>query len=218
MPYFVVVKGESDSSVFTFDAERCVIGKPPVATIQVLDPHVSRTHAEIVHLDGRHRLRDLESKNGTSVNGLPVGLESVPLHEGDRVELAHGSVVLRYHSGTSTITVLDPAHDRGAFRVDDGSREVYSMGARIEPPLSRKEFDVLSLLWNNRGKACSKDAIADAGWPERETYDVGDGDIEQCVRRIRIRIEADPSNPLIVQTVKGFGYRINDPPGDVSQP
>lgn len=216
MPLFVVVKGDDDSSVFTFDSNRHVIGKPPVADIQLLNPHISRTHAEISESDGRYRLRDLQSKNGTAVNGQDVGLDGVLLNEGDRIDLASGSVVLRYHSGTATLTILDVKGRDGDFRVDGGSREVYVNGDRVEPPLSRKEFDVLYLLHANRGAACSKDSIAVAGWPERQPGDVGDGDIEQCIRRIRLRIEPDTSDPKYVITVKGYGYKINDLPGDVS--
>jgi len=211
MPLFVVVAGESDASVFPLEAERCVIGKAPHADIQLSSPFISRAHAEVTAIDRRHSLRDLGSKNGTSLNGRPVGPVGAWLSEGDRVELAQGKVVLRYQSGTSTITIVDLDSRDDPFRVDMASREAYVGGVRVEPPLARKEFDVLAFLYEHRGTACSKDAIAEAGWPEREGGDVGDGEIEQCIRRIRLRIEPDPSNPHIVKVVKGFGYKIDAP-------
>ncbi|MBI2917815.1 MAG: winged helix-turn-helix domain-containing protein [Chloroflexi bacterium] len=206
MPLFVVVSGEDDASVFPIDGKRCVLGKSPSADMQLGNPYVSRAHAEVVAVGGRYQLRDLGSKNGTSLNGESLGPEGRWLSEGDRVELAQGQVVLRYRSGTSTIT-LDLGAPDGPVRVDSRSREVYVAAERIQPPLSRKEFDVLRLLYERRGQACSKDEIAEAGWPDRGG-DVSDEEIEQCVRRIRLRIEAEPSHPRVVKTVRGYGYKI----------
>ena len=208
MPLFVVVTGQSDASVFVIEGERCVIGRPPTADIQLTSPHVSRSHAEVLEVEGRHRVHDLGSKNGTQLNGVPIPPEGLWLSNGDRVELAQGQVVLRYHSGTSTITLVDHASADAAVRVDAASREVYLGGVRVEPPLSRKEFDVLNVLYERRGQACSKDAIAEAGWPDRTDSDVSDGEIEQCVRRIRLRIEPEPADPKLVETVRGYGYKM----------
>ena len=97
------------------------------------------------------------------------------------------------------------------LRVDARPREVWLQGAKLEPPLSRKEFDVLNLLFTRRGEACSKDLIANAGWPERPDGDVADQDIEQYIRRIRLRLEPDPSHPQYILTVRGYGYKLASP-------
>ena len=93
--------------------------------------------------------------------------------------------------------------------VDSKTREVWVWADKLEPPLSRKEFDVLELLYNRRGEACSKDEIAAVGWPERDGGAVGDSEIEQSIRRLRLRIESDPSKPEFITTVRGFGYRLS---------
>lgn len=145
------------------------------------------------------------------VNGTPTPAAGYELAEGDRVDLARGHVLLRYTAGSSTITLPPAGPDStGVVQVDADSREVEVevAGVRVSPALSRKEFDVLSLLFEQRGKACSKDAIAARGWPERGGGDVGDQEIEQCMRRIRLRVEPDPSQPRFVQTVRGFGYKL----------
>jgi DNA-binding response OmpR family regulator len=89
--------------------------------------------------------------------------------------------------------------------VDPRSREVWVRGSALDPPLSRKEFDVLNLLFQKRGEACSKDEIAVVGWPEG---DVGDQEIEQSIRRLRLRVETDPSQPQCIITIRGFGYKL----------
>ncbi len=207
-PVLVVEQGASDASVFPLDSLPCVMGKPPGAHLAIDSPFVSRRHAEVRMTDDGHRLFDLGSKNGTIVNGVRLSQAGHLLANGDKIELARGQVVLRFRTASSTITLpSDPGGDRGSLLVDHRSREVHVEGRKLAPPLSRKEFDVLELLFGRRGAACSKDQIAEAGWPERPE-DVGDQEIEQCVRRIRLRIEAFPSSPRYVITVRGFGYKL----------
>ena len=79
----------------------------------------------------------------------------------------------------------------------------------LVPPLSRKEFDVVNVRYQRRGESCSKDDIALGGWPERAGGDVGDQEIEQTVRRIRLWVEPTPSDPRYVITVRGFGYKLS---------
>ncbi|MDP6065283.1 MAG: helix-turn-helix domain-containing protein [SAR202 cluster bacterium] len=77
------------------------------------------------------------------------------------------------------------------------------------PPLSRKEFDVVNVLYQRRGEACSKYDIALGGWPERPGGDVGGQKIEQTVRRIRLRVELTSSEHRYAITVRGFGYKLS---------
>ena len=81
-------------------------------------------------------------------------------------------------------------------------------GEKLAPPLSKKEFDVLELLYLGRGNAVSRDEIAKAGWPERSEADVTPEEIDQYIRRLRRRIEENPSKPKLIVTLRGHGYRI----------
>ena len=81
-------------------------------------------------------------------------------------------------------------------------------GKRVTPPLPRKEFNLLLTLYTHRGEVVTKSDIALSVWPERPEGDVGNHEIEQCVRRLRVHIEPDSSNPRFVQTVRGVGYRL----------
>lgn len=206
----VVERGLSDVSVIPLDSTPHLIGKLPTANTPLDNPYVSRHHAQIDLVKGRYLLRDLGSKNGTFVNGRPVGQRGQRLQSGDRIELGRGQVVLRFQRWDTTLT-LPPAPEGSPERgvvVDARSREVYLEGRLLQPPLSRKEFDVLHLLHQRLGEACSKDDIAARGWPERPEADVGDQEIEQCIRRLRLRVEPDPSQPRHVVTVRGYGYKL----------
>lgn len=71
--------------------------------------------------------------------------------------------------------------------------------------LSRREVSMLELLHRHAGKPVSRDAFLDACWgldyfPDSRTLD-------QHVSTLRKKVEADPSNPVIIETVRGAGYR-----------
>ena len=207
----IVEKGIDDASVIPLDRAAHVIGKSPEADILADNPYVSRNHAQISVNGDHYEIRDLGSKNGTYLNGVRLTeSDRSRLKNDDRIELAMGQVVLRFSMWGATATlpaVTDIETDD--LRVDARSREVLLQGTKLEPPLSRKEFDVLNLLFTRRGEACSKDQIATSGWPERPDGDVADQDIEQCIRRLRLRVEPDPSQPEYIVTIRGYGYKLS---------
>ena len=211
-PYsmFVVENGLPGILVIPLDQQVMLLGASPDVDVFVDNPFVSRMHMQVVMEGERFRVRDLGSKNGTFVNGYRLKEELRMLQSGDKVELAEGQVVLRFEERGTTLTLPSTASSvDGELIVDARSREVWIRSEKLEPPLSRKEFDVLELLYRKRGEACSKDDIATVGWPERNGGAVGDAEIEQSIRRLRLRVESDPSNPRFITTVRGYGYKLN---------
>ena len=209
----MIEKGISDRSVVFLEDITHILGKDVENGISFDNPFVSRRHAHIELVEGEYRIRDLGSTNGTFVNGKSVGADHVRLNHGDRIELAEGEVIMSFRLPESTITLRLPSNrpstDKGIV-VERPSREVHVDGVLIEPPLSKKEFDILHLLYQRSGEACSKEEISVHGWPEREG-DVGVQEIEQCIRRLRVRLETDPSNPHYVITLRGIGYKLVNP-------
>ncbi len=79
-------------------------------------------------------------------------------------------------------------------------------GKEIE--LTRREVSMLELLHRNAGRPVSRDAFLDECWgldyfPDSRTLD-------QHVLMLRKKVEQDPSNPAIIATVRGIGYRYAD--------
>jgi len=77
--------------------------------------------------------------------------------------------------------------------------------------LTEKEFLLLQYLEAHPGDVCSKDDLVRAVWPEDQIYERGirDDSLAQLVRRLRVKIEPEPSNPRYIQTVPGRGYRFS---------
>ncbi len=75
--------------------------------------------------------------------------------------------------------------------------------------LTAKEHLLLEYLRAHPNQVCEKDDLIGAVWPEDEIYERGvrDDSLAQLVRRLRVKIEPNPSEPTFVITVPGRGYR-----------
>ncbi len=76
-----------------------VIGRAEDATIQIDSPGVSRYHARILVSGGEATLEDVQSKNGTYLNGTRLSA-SAPLSEGDEIKV--GKVVMTFRAASTT--------------------------------------------------------------------------------------------------------------------
>ena len=171
-------------------------------------PYVSRQHAKILLEGSSALIKDLGSTNGTWVNGIKLSTEATPLATGDEVVLGHPSISFTFHVGDTTLP-SDIEEETTSWMVDLLSREIRVRGVALTPPLSRKEFDILSLLWQQRHSACSRADIAERGWPERSPGDVGNEEIDQYIRRIRRRIGDAGGDAANITTMRRFGYKLD---------
>jgi energy-coupling factor transporter ATP-binding protein EcfA2 len=75
--------------------------------------------------------------------------------------------------------------------------------------LTAKESLLLDHFLAHAGEVCDKDDLIAAVWPEDQIYEEGvrDSSLAQLIRRLRQKIEPDPSQPHFIQTVAGRGYR-----------
>ena len=202
-PTLVVESGIPGTNVLHIAQPTCVLGTGRDADIALENPYVSRRHAEILAEGGQYLVRDLGSKNGTFLNGERIGSERRQLRSGDRLALGRGQVVLKFQEPGATLTLMG-VND---LIVDSKAREVWFQGSMLS--LTPKEYSLLEHLYLHQGEACSKDNLALAGWPERDDGQVADQDIEQVIRRLRRRLEPNPSQPQYILTVKGYGYKLS---------
>ena len=89
--------------------------------------------------------------------------------------------------------------------IDLSRAEVIKQGEHI--PLTAKEHTVLKLLARNEGKIITIDALCEALWGDNPFgYE---NSLNAHIRRIREKIEATPSKPVSLITIKGLGYKLN---------
>lgn len=81
--------------------------------------------------------------------------------------------------------------------------------AGVELSLRHKEFEILSLLMANLGKVVTRERLFDEVWGTDWLGDTRTLDVH--VSWLRSKLEADPANPVYLQTVRGVGYRFMDP-------
>lgn len=88
--------------------------------------------------------------------------------------------------------------------IDFSRAEVIKDGVHI--PLTAKEHDLLSALYRNAGRIVTIDALCEAAWGDNPFgYENA---LMAHIRRIREKIEVNPSQPVSLVTVKGLGYKL----------
>ncbi|AKG35623.1 response regulator transcription factor [Paenibacillus durus] len=93
------------------------------------------------------------------------------------------------------------------LKLDCNTFEVNVHGQSI--PLTSKEFSILKLLMSEPQRVFTKSQIFEHVWDESYSLEVDDNTVMVHIRRLRTKIEADPSNPDYIQTVWGIGYRLS---------
>ena len=114
----------------------------------------------------------------------------------------------RIHRGSGT--AARPAEEpeqlvSGPFVLDEKSRILYKSGKPID--LTQVEFQIMELFFRNPGTALVREKILEGVWGKNYFGDVKIVDVN--IRRLRMKIEDEPSSPQHILTVWGYGYRWN---------
>ncbi|HEY6835331.1 MAG TPA: response regulator transcription factor [Gaiellaceae bacterium] len=155
-----------------------------------------------------------------STSDLPVILVTARVEESDCIvglELGADDYVTKPFSprelATRVKTVLRRArHERpprervsaGPLELDSARREARRDGELLS--LTAKEFDLLWFLASNPNRAFSRDQLMHRVWGYSAALDTGTVTVH--VRRLREKVEEDPSQPQLLETVWGVGYRL----------
>jgi len=98
----------------------------------------------------------------------------------------------------------DPVVQLHDSRIDFSRAEVIKNEEHI--PLTAKEHDLLSALYRNAGRIVTIDALCEAAWGDNPFgYE---NSLMAHIRRIREKIELNPSQPVSLVTVRGLGYKL----------
>ncbi len=209
IPTLFVQRNVGNDEEVLWEQPTLTIGRDPTNDLVIEHKLASRRHARFEKDDVGFYIRDLESTNGTFVNGQRIQGAQL-LRNNDEVWIGDTVIVFRDPEATmkgmpppvARHRVLEPQEE---LRVDTKAKEVILRGLPLDPPLTAKEFQLLDLLYQHKGEVLSKEQIAQGVW-DYEVYDFNA--IDALVYRLRHRIEADPSNPKYLVTVRGFGYKL----------
>ena len=207
-PVLVVNEGELTGQRWTLGDEALVIGRGNDSDIVLPERQVSRHHLKILYHDGRYLLEDLDSKNGTFLNGQQIH-GTVPLQDGDEIQIALCVRMLFVGSDVTVPLTFDlPRADAASLSLDEDRRTVIIKGRELDPPLSLAQFRLLEMLYDANGAVCGRDDIIEAVWPGTSGLGVSEQAIDALVRRLRDRLaELDDYNYIV--TVRGHGFRLD---------
>ena len=188
-----------------------VLGRGTDCDIIIPLRQVSRQHSRVFPQQDSVYMEDLDSKNGTYVNGQLLHAP-IKLEDGDELQISLAQHFI-FLSSDATMPLEDlplEIHKR-RLRVDIGARRVWVLDQEVDPPLSASQFNLLQMLYEQTGEVVPRSEIIHVVWGNS-----ADGVTEQAldalVRRLRDRLtELDPSREYII-TVRGHGLRLDNPP------
>lgn len=184
-----------------------IIGRDEECELVLDDRQVSRKHSKIFHEDENFYIQDLDSKNGTYLNGKIIH-EIKQLHEGDIINVGFTQEFI-FLASDSTIPLLNQKSPRLMIKIDKDKKKVYIKGEELIPPLSAQQYLLFELLVDGNGQVIKREDIIKVVWDSEGGQGISDQAIDALVRRLRERIKEFAPNLNCILTVRGFGYRLN---------
>lgn len=170
---------------------------PKMSGIDVCREIRSRSNVPIIMVTAKTEEID-------TVVGLEVGADDYVTKPYKLRELvARMRAVLRRTPQPDRVDEPGDTLEVGAVSLDPERHEVMVRGQEVKLPL--KEFELLELLLDNAGRVLTRDTLIDRVWGPHYVGDTRTLDVH--VKRLRARIEEDPSNPALITTIRGLGYR-----------
>ena len=136
------------------------------------------------------------------VTGLMTGADDYVTKPFSPAELTARVDALYRRAGGAVIENTDEI-SQPPFLLNTRNRTLEKNGQRIK--LTQVEYSIIKLFMDNPGKALSREDILDTVWGRDYFGELKIVDVN--IRRLRIKIEDDPTNPTYINTVWGYGYK-----------
>src|SRR4051812_12297890 len=143
-----------------------------------------------------------------TVVGLEVGADDYVTKPYRLRELvARMRAVLRRAPLEDHLQTSGDAIEVGDVHLDPLRHEVRVRGTEVALPL--KEFELLELLLDNAGRVLTRETLIDRVWGPHYVGDTKTLDVH--IKRLRSKVEDDPSTPTRIVTIRGLGYKFEAP-------
>jgi len=187
-----------------------LLGRDADCDIVIPMRQVSRHHVRIFKdVDGA-MVEDLNSKNGTYVNGHHIETV-VRLEEGDEIQVSLAQHFIYLSSdATMPLEALPLDMQKRQLRVDIGARRVWVLEEELDPPLSASQFNLLRVLYEQSGEVVARTEIIQIVWG-KAAEGVTEQALDALVRRLRDRLAEIDSTREYIVTVRGHGLRLDNP-------
>jgi two-component system response regulator RegX3 len=184
--------------------------KPDLVLLDVMLPRVSGLDVcRQIRAQSSVPIIMVTAKSGEidTVVGLEVGADDyVTKPYRIRELVARIRALLRRASGDATGEVertVSPTLRVGDVMLDPDAHRLTVRGQEVTVPL--KEFEVLHLLLANAGRVLTREVLIDRVWGSDYVGDTKTLDVH--IKRLRSKIEVDPSAPTRIVTIRGLGYK-----------
>ena len=141
------------------------------------------------------------------VVGLELGADDyVTKPYSSRELIARIKAVLRRGNLDDSLDGESGIHVVAGIKLDTGKHQVTINGEVVALPL--KEFELLEFLMRNAGRVLTRSQLIDRVWGGDYYGDTKTLDVH--IKRLRAKVEADPANPVLIQTIRGLGYKLEN--------
>jgi two-component system response regulator RegX3 len=141
------------------------------------------------------------------VVGLELGADDyVTKPYSSRELIARIKAVLRRGIVDDSLDGASGVHVVAGIKLDTGKHQVTINGQIVSLPL--KEFELLEFLMRNAGRVLTRSQLIDRVWGGDYYGDTKTLDVH--IKRLRAKVEADPANPVLIQTIRGLGYKLEN--------
>ena len=203
--YTVVDVGCGEDALRVFDEAN---GDFDIALLDIMMPGI----------DGFQVCKTLRAKSNTlgiimlsaktqemdKVNGLMIGADDYVTKPFSPSELvARVDAIYRRVCMSENTAHMPKVIESGCFRLDQKSRTVSKNGEVID--LTQVEYQIMELFLKNQNVALDRNQILTEIWGDNYYGDIKTVDVN--IRRLRMKVEEEPSNPKYIYTVWGYGYK-----------
>jgi two-component system response regulator RegX3 len=232
MAHILIVDDEADlASLVEFNLQQAgletsvaLTGAQALQLAKARVPDVVLLDLMLPDVGGKEVCRRLRADPKT--RSVPIVMLTARGEESDRVEgfevgaddyvtkpyrlrelIARMRAVLRRAPKDDELRGSADALEVGDVRLDPDRHEVVIRGEEVNLPL--KEFELLALLLENAGRVLTRDTLIDRVWGSDYVGDTKTLDVH--IKRLRSKVEDDPSNPTRIVTIRGLGYKFELP-------